>query len=210
MPLPIQIGSVTQALQRAFGFKGRYTPMLDEVIVPVYVISDPAPAQVTRLAAGFNTVNMPSNEIGFVQLFNPPGSGVILNVTSVVVLADAKDSVAIALFDDTTGTTFDGSEHFRDTRVPGPPAGQIGQNATLVSFVGNRLAIVQVDGTLAQTASWETQSADPRQPLVVLDEGKGLIAQVATAPTVNSILLSGNFRWLEIPITEQRPAGGLP
>jgi len=210
MPLPIQVGSVTQALQRAFGFKGRYTPLLDEVIVPVYVISDPAPASVTRLCAGNAQISTKLNFQAFVTLFNPVGSGIIIYVSSVVALASIKFTLRLAFFDDETSTSFDGTRAFRDRRNRGLPSGVIGRNNDVAGDAGERVALIQVDGALTQTASWETQTADPRQPLAVLGEGNGLIVQDNDPNTPADEEIFANFRWLEIPITEQRPAGGLP
>jgi len=208
MPLPIQIGSVTQALQRAFGFKGRYTPMLDEIIVPVYVIADPSPAQITRLAAGFNNQSQVALQFVFIMLFNPEGSGILINVTSVVASADLKTDLTVSLFDDVSGVSLDGSTAWRDRRNAGRPSGLVGRSNSETAVVGESVARIQVDGTLAQTAAWEASAADPRQPLIVLDEGKGLIVQDTLGTDIP--VINVNYRWLEVPITEQRPPGGLP
>jgi len=209
MPLPIQIGSVTQALQRAFGFKGRYTPMLDEIIVPVYVIADPSPAQVTRLVAGFQSVSTIGGGVNaFIQVRNPPGSGVILNVTNVVINGEEKHDVQIRFFDDVTGTAFDATVSFRDRRIQGDPAMQLGRNPTNVGLKGVLVGQIQVDGSLSQSAAWETSGNDPRQPLVVLDEGQSVIFQDSLNEAAR--VIGASVRGLEIPITEQRPPGGLP
>jgi len=207
VPKQLNSGRITAALQRAFGFKGRYIPMLDEVIVPVYILADPSPADVTRLCAGTigQIQNLPSN-FPLVQLFNPLGSGVICNVTSVVAQCDVKEEVRIAVNSD-QGTTA-GQAFFRDTRNLGRPGCQIRGAGDNSSFVGNLLAVVQVDGSLAQDASWATASNDPRQPLTVLAPGDGLILQIPELQA--DALIVGNFQWLEIPITEVNPLGGIP
>jgi len=71
------------------------------------------------------------------------------------------------------------------------------------------LALMQVDGALSQTASWEAQSSDPRQPLMVLRPGTGVAIQV-TAPGQPDFTMDINYQWLEIPITQVDPAAGIP
>jgi len=211
MPKQLNNGQITQALQRAFGFKGRYIPMLDEVIVPVYNIADPSPAQVTRLVAGTLTETAdddPALQQILVQVRNPAGSGVTLNVTDFVVQSNIKQTVHIAFFDGGASIIPD-SVFFRDRRNSGLPAALMARTQNQVSSVGDVVAQVEVDGTLSQTASWETAASDPRQPLAVLSPGRGLIAQFTVFGATGDTL-TVNFRGLEIPITETNPDGGIP
>jgi len=217
MPKQINAGKLTQALQRAFGFKGRYTPMLDEVVVPVYVIEDPAPAAVTRLCAGSRafTATEPPGTLAYVQLFNPLKSGVIVNVTNVVVISlDVKQNIEIRI-NEAPAPELGNNSFFRDLRNSGrglqiKPIAQIHRDNAEVVPLGDLLAIVQIDATLSQTASWEAQGGDPRQPLVVLRPGSGLLTQVSVPTLASSDIYRTNFRWLEIPITELNPAAGIP
>ena len=210
MPKQLNNGKITEALQRAFGFKGRYIPMLDEVIVPVYNIADPSPANVTKLGAATTAVGgglMP--ELTWTGLFNPPRSGVILNVTSAVVTTtDAKSEVDIRLVGDIGGANR-GNVHFRDRRNIGLPSAQTRRDSAALALVGDLVAVVQIDGALSQTASWETSTGDPRQPLAVLREGTGLVVQ-NPSDLVTGISLRANFRFLEIPISQVNPAAGIP
>jgi len=216
MPKQINAGKLTQALQRAFGFKGRYVPMLDEVVVPVYVIEDPAPAAVTRLCAGSRSFSpLAVGDLPYVQLRNPPKSGVILNVTNVVVLAliAGKQNVEIRITE-VEAPELGNNQFFRDLRNSGPglarkPTAQIRRDTAPGGVVGDLLAIVQIDGALSQTSSWESQSGDPRQPLAVLPPGTAILTQTSDILTPQSDVFVTNFRWLEIPITQQ-PASGLP
>jgi len=208
MPKQLNNGAITQALQRAFGFKGRYIPMLDEVIVPVYVIADPSPAAITRLAAG--TVVSTPGGVGSratIELFNPVGSGVVVVVSNWTATADVKAKLDISFLDGSIGLPPLTTLAFRDRRVGGVPAAEILDNPQS-QLQGTQVAALEVDGALAQTASWEAAAGDPRQPLVVLGEGQGIVMQ--NDDDQLAIVISANMRWLEIPITELSPSGGLP
>jgi len=209
MPKQLNNGQITQALQRAFGFKGRYIPMLDEVIVPVYNIQDPSPAAVTRLCIGTIAVATNTDPFrSFVQLFNPPGSGHLLNVTSAQVTGEVKFDLNI-LYHDLPGAVLGSDTVFRDRRNRGLPAAQIFLDDTTPP-VGQKIASLQVDGALSQSASWLTQGADPRQPLTVLEPGQGVIVQDNNAAVTGADSFSVSFRWLEIPLSQTNPLGGTP
>jgi len=207
VPKPIQVGSVTQALQRAFGFKGRYTPLLDEVIVPVYVIADPSPAQVTRLCVGSAAGTDNASNLPFVQLFNPPGSGVLVNLTDAVAIADIKTRIIVNLLDDPGDQL--ALSFFRDTRNRGFPTAELRTDNLSAVNLGNIIAILEVDGALAQTASWASNAGDPRQPLMVLKPGRGVSFQTEL-PLASAEEIRVNLRWLEVPIWNIGPESGLP
>jgi len=227
VPLPIQVGSVTQALQRAFGFKGRYTPMLDEVIVPVWVVQDPAPAVITRLYSCAPNIAM-SGADNFVHviLSNPAGSGVLGVVNSVDLQVTGDGGVAltkptpidlhIRITDDppsATGFKFPGT--FRDTRLgPAPSILEGIADRDLVPNPGPVLATflfpAGVAGLLPIT--FKGESTDPRQPLVVLAPGSYLEATNQDQGSGGAVEpeIRATFQWLEVPITEQAPSGGIP
>jgi len=213
MPKQIQVGSVTQVLQRAFGFKGRYTPLLDEIIVPVYVIADPSPAAITRLCAGnLRATADAGTDLNYIQIFNPATSGIVVNVTHVVVFSTIKQTFFISFFDDDPSSIVPAGQSgaaFRDRRNVGDPIGQLRLNTATAALVGEQVAAVQVDGALSQTAAWEADTSDPRQPLAVLGPGQGLIVQEELSQ-VSPQQFGVNFRWLEIPSSVTNPFGGLP
>jgi len=216
---------VTQALQRAFGFKGRYTPMLDEVIVPVYVVQDPAPAVLTRLAAA-SVSQAASTNIGdfqHVRLWNPPDSGVlgVVNLVRVQVSDNFDDvttkphTILAAL--ENTNVTPAGSVAvavFRDTRFKSQvPAleiiADIDQSITTAEVFAQILFPGGFQGQPAQTI--KVDSADPRQPLVLLEPGSFMEVSTGLAGGAEpEPRLRVNMQWLEVPITEQSPFGGIP
>ena len=210
MPKQLNNGQVTQALQRAFGFKGRYTPMLDEVIVPVYNIQDPSPATVTLLCAGIvaTPVGLGTSNFKFCQLFNPSGSGRMINITHAHVTGTIKFNLNIR-YHDVPGNEQRPESAFRDRRNRGKPVGQVIRDDQQTALVGSKIASLQIDGALSQSSSWQTSGADPRQPLTVLEPGQGVIVQDSVAtPDDDSFEVS--WRWLEIPLTETNPLGGIP
>jgi len=211
MPKQLNNGRITSALQRAFGFKGRYIPMLDEVIVPVYVIADPSPADVTRLCSGtiVQQAVTPTSDIPKVQIHNPIGSGVIANITTTIALGVSKEEFLVVFTDTPLTELVAGATFFRDRRIQGEPILQL-RRQNDATGLGNATAVLQVDGTFSQTAAWVAETGDPRQPLTVLGPGQGIGLQFRVAPPTSVEEIRVNFRWLEIPITEVGPIGGLP
>jgi len=210
MPKQLNNGQITQALQRAFGFKGRYIPMLDEVIVPVYVIADPSPASVTRLCAGIGTL-IQDNPLTFpfIQLFNPVASGQLINVTAAVATANVKYDLDVRFYD-TPGLSLQTTIQFRDRRNKGDPVGEVRIDNAETVLVGDKIAALQIDGAFSQSASWLTQQSDPRQPLAVLEPGQGVMLQTRNLSSVGSDSFEVSFRWLELPLSQTNPLGGLP
>jgi len=211
LPKQLNNGAITAALQRAFGFKGRYIPMLDEVIVPVYIIADPSPAQQTRLCVMQSEASQDATTSIFpaVQLFNPVGSGVLCNVTNVITIANIKTDINVS-YTDTPSPALVAPSEFRDRRFSGNPACQVRRDQVATGLLGTLVTTFQVDGTLTQQGSWEADTSDPRQPLTVLGPGQGVLVQTATAPAVDDDGIRVSFQWLEIPLTEVNPLGGIP
>jgi len=214
---------VTQALQRAFGFKGKYTPLLDEVIVPVYVVQDPAPAVVTRLVGAFDDLSQGGgSEQQHVRLWNPVGSGVLgvlnfvrLQVTDEIEAVTTKPHIMrakIVITDvEPTGAPSPGT--FRDSRLGSQPSIlEVRSDRDLITTPPPFFAeIVFMTGIVgAPTQSLDVESSDPRQPLVVLQPGSFLEITTRDSTTPTEPVIRTNWQWLEVPITEQFPPGGLP
>jgi len=143
----------------------------------------------------------------FLQLLNPLGSGVIANLSHVTVSGDTKVELEIRLGDDVVGDEL-ATAIFRDQRKGGFPSCEMRRQIIVPAKSGSSLAIIQIDGALSQTASWNIDAADPRQPLSVL--GPGDYVNIAVRDDTLAQIIRANFLWIEIPITEQNPAGGLP
>jgi len=226
MPLPIQTGKVTEALLRAFGVKGRYTPMLDETIVPVYVVQDPAPANPIRLFAAHAVDDNTSGGAGnfiHIRLYNPKDSGVIGVVNTIAIQMYEFGGAALLNPAFVQGST---------TRNNDLPSGVVNQSVPrdtrLGSDPGSLVVVENVNAFAATSPTWaelffpkgvsgslvqhlQAQSNDPRQPIQVLEPGA--LLEVATRDATqmtDNTTMSVNFQWLEIPLTETGPIGGIP
>jgi len=230
MPKQLNNGKVTQALQRTFGFKGRYNPMLDEVIVPVYQISDPQPAAPQRLAIG--SIEQDAPGVGTAispQFFNPVGSGIIASVTGVQIGASKDTGPGISVpygvqFMEENLLYLAGPDvlikrtFFRDQRQsPQTTAGKLAlctlrSNRNLGSIVASNVfarAIIQTGNNFAEMVP--ATGGEVRQPVLVLQPGRGFIVRTQDATLANAVtVFAMNVQWLEVPILQDDPPGGSP
>jgi len=234
MPKQLNNGNVTAALQRAFGFKGRYRPMLDEVIVPVYQIADPVPAAPQALCIGTN-VDSGAGALEFVvfQFFNPTGSGVVAQMSSVAfgVLGPGDPPIPEVFIrmqmrfitekqkmDLTSPSVQFNNGFFRDQRAAitalsesnRPLCQLISDSARTTSIPGaDRAAftLIKTDDTLAELV--QTFGGDIRQPAIVLPPGRGIEIAPATA-NANDTALGMVCTWLEVAESQTNPSGGSP
>jgi len=231
VPIKIQTGKVTEALQRAFGFKGKYTPMLDEIVVPVYQVSDPVPAASQKLCVGTIKVDVfpAGTESAGVQFSNPKNSGVLASVTAVTLaVTKGVGPGTVLLYDvrfDTTGAEFapgafvtEQQGHFRDQRESQPGARSqralcklLGQGDNIINGFSDATTFTHVtiksDETFAEMVSG--LAAGARQNLMVLPPGKLFTIQAADVLSADGLPLLMNVVWLETPIGQQ-PAAGIP
>lgn len=84
MPKQINTPTFGSQLVRLFNLKGRFTPVLDEVIVPVVVVGTSSPAQ-ERHFGGTAELGSTGATIKYHNLSNPAGSNVLLKLISVAV-----------------------------------------------------------------------------------------------------------------------------
>jgi len=224
MPKQLNNGRITLALQKVFGFKGRYIPMLDEVIVPVYQIEDPLPSEPFRL--GIATQELPEAQgtignVNQINFTNPAGSGVNIVLTHVSVGSFNKaqlgpGGVVVQGVFVRTGAILSGAQTFgkiyRDRRISGTPVAIISADGDAAPFGDSSIfamLIVRTDEIGAGLVG--SSQVAPRQPLLMLDPGGGFAVQLrgpgAVAPNGAELLV--NYAWLEIPIS-QPPEGGTP
>jgi len=221
MPKNLNNAKITQRLVEAFQLKGRYIPMLDEVIVPTYVIDDPAPAEPNRLCAG--TVRRDGVSAPLIIIHNPVGSQILVVLTSVI--AEASKLVAAGqaqlflitgsliganIFNDNSDNN---SKAFRDTRITlaGPQAALLadaGGSGGVQIFERSVLVSDTTEPLLFDMVSSPVQG--PRQPPIVLAPNTGLAININVG--VEQISLAANFLWEEIPLlgSIQRGSGTPP
>jgi len=212
MPKNLNNAKITQRLVESFQLKGRYIPMLDEVIVPVYVLDDPAPAAPNRLAGGF--VKIDGADDPNALFFNPPGSGVMMVVTSVVVQLSKttgpqvvhtlkgfmrRQSIGVDVSTDQSAQWRD--NRIRDT-ISDTPLGTF--EATIGSQPGGRQLFERAVPLEVGTADLledviASPQMGPRQPPIVLSPDNGFLI-VSLSPVAEAINLIMNVLWEEIPL----------
>jgi len=224
MPKQLNNGRVTSALQAAFGFKGRYIPMLDEVIVPVYQISDPVPAEPARTYAS-RMIAAPAgvpNNFATITLSNPATSGTLLVISSIGVSVNISD-IGIIPPDETPtmGVTAQLLESAgigpqiaeavaRDKRNSLPSVGTV--SASTTGSVADLLSGVIASMIVSSTELTETVvgggGTQPRQPPTVLTPGTSMrLVQSGTAlnQEVEDFGFTASIAWQEIGLSTQTP-----
>jgi len=219
MPKQLNNGAITQALQRAFGFKGRYIPMLDEVIVPVYNIEDPVPAEPAQtygVAVLVPAATIIDDQM-VAQMRNPVGSGVVCAINSISagflkgVGPPTDTGVFNVLVIPAETAAFDFLSSFpgqnRDTRsgVPSRTVITAGQTSTPVV---NRLrsAVAITDLAFAEMVS--AGQAPSRQTGIVLAPGFACQVVATGDDVVGATGPSAivNFGWSEVGVLDQTRA----
>jgi len=213
MPKALQNPKITQRLVKAFDLKGRYLPMLDEVVVPVYIIEDPGPAEPNRLAGGTGEIQAALEPVG--QLFNPAGSGVLIVVTSAnatafktggtVLIFPAPVSLSTVQMPD---SGIQRSTEWRDTRlrlsVSASPLGEITMGTRTTLPAGTRRIFqrtIELGGPdLSDVEIIESPFSGPRQPPIVLSPGNGLNLEMQSGGSMPTLSLTVNYVWEEIPL----------
>jgi len=209
MPKNLNNAKITQRLVEAFQLKGRYIPMLDEVIVPTYVIDDPAPAEPNRLAAG--TVRRDGVSQPLLIIHNPLGSQVLVVITNVVVETSkfvgapqgglfiiTGDIIQANVFNDNSDNN---SKAFRDTRVTlsGPQAALLGDSGGSGGVqIFERSVVLDPGVSPLQFDVISSPVQGPRQPPIVLAPNTGFAVSINVG--VDQVSLVANYLWEEIPL----------
>lgn len=179
MPKQINTPFVSQKLVPLFGMKGRFQPVVDEVVVPVISVD---PQIETRLALGGAAAGAVAAEYPTSSIENPAASGVDILVESVLVGAGAiLWYLTSSGYIWTLGVKTAGDTEFADVDQPGLPAGLVygGSSTALTTFRG-----------------WRAYIAVGRDMPVnmVIHPGQALMIQ---SPTVNTTVYFG-WRWREV------------
>lgn len=209
MPKQLNNGRITQALQAAFGFKGRYIPMLDEVIVPVYAISDPVPSEPQASFARRMIATEAPAAFTSIKFTNPETSGVLAMITQVsaATFVDTPTPTEVvgltAIISDSTELNNDDglSAVARDTRVSSGSA-KCNMTFTQTSLNVNTLSalatiLLLTDQRVAQVVGGLGESVE-RIPPLVIRPGRG-VQLVLSGSAGQDIPLLANFSWTEVP-----------
>jgi len=217
MPKQLNNGRVTQSLQSAFNFKGRYIPMLDEVIVPVYQIADPVPSE-PALSYGLRTILTPpifAGGFSRIRYRNPPGSGVLMVVTGVSIgaikvapaPATAESEITLFLISAAASSidfaNIQPSGTKRDTRnlTDSKIIISEGESNSVATSQSNTLAMALVVTELGFTELTGASATLERQPPVTVGPGFSLdlLASGADAegPTP-ALTFINNISWSEV------------
>jgi hypothetical protein len=113
-----------QQLVQRFGLKGRFQPVLDEVVVPVTILEPAAPQERIATGGAGRGASGAGNQ-NQVYLENPAGSGIVVKVTGF--LADSgspvSDGLNLTLVQGTAGAT--SATAWRDSGLWGIPKAKV-------------------------------------------------------------------------------------
>lgn len=194
MPKQINTATPGQKLVKLFGLKGRFQPVLDEVIVPVVSVD-----QETNVAAGacgavLNIGGTASN-YAFAYLSNPSTSKSLIRVTHFIARAATGDNVHVltnaAPLISSSATA--GNRWWKEVGIPGTPVATFwtGESTTDISGA-QALEIWVATGGVARAFG---------APFI-LNPGETLQMQFGTAALTATFM---GFEWTEEPLTITDP-----
>lgn len=127
MPKQINNPFPGAALVRRFGLKGRFQPVLDEVVVPVINVESGDEESEETAAATFPNIPVAAGENSFLNLSNPTGSGVRIVLEGYGVLAGASCGLEFSLapFSVVGATLVTSVKGWRESGLPGLPRGAV-------------------------------------------------------------------------------------
>ncbi len=215
MPKAINNPRITASMQKAFNFKGKYIPMLDEVVVPVYQIDDPVPALPAKTFAGRFIVPGATSAGNFPQIIfnNPAGTGTLMMITQVSFgLTDSipqplagEDFKYTAIIAGATTPTANvpTAPVNRDTRNAGKSVIQISTGETSASadgFAALAQAILNSTTGVSSLVGGPGPGL-PRNPPIIIrpDRQLKMLASGALADGATALKSFVNLAWTEIP-----------
>ena len=125
MPKQINTYQVGQSLVKKFGLKGRFQPVLDEVIVPVITVGDTTPTDIRLAVSGISAAAAGAGNQHKIHLRNPPNSGILMTVKSFWAVSGAPTTDFLAISMGTTSTAAGTRGFWRDGRIAGQPLGRL-------------------------------------------------------------------------------------
>lgn len=183
MPKQINTAGVGQRLVKLFALKGRFQPVLDEVIVPVVSVDA---EEVEQRPAGSNAFVGAGGAGTYtcVVLQNPSGSGKIVRLEWFSPFATSNQVNIYPNLSILSGGLTGANEFWEDLRLPGVPAATV---STSVTTTVPTSAAAIVTPYLAIGANWI-----PPTPWV-LGPGDAVVFQLTTANTA----FGGSLAWTE-------------
>lgn len=186
MPKQINSASVGQRLVQLFSLKGRFQPVLDEVIVPVVSVDPESVEQLPAAAMGGEAAV--AAEYGYGSLRNPVGSGLLIHVTRLITLtaSNVRINGTVGWLAGANAMTAD----WRDARLPGSPAATTVTDTSAVSIAGSAIE------------TWVSSGAGDTYLNTSVDywlgEGDGFLVMLNDP---NIALYNITFEWTEQAIT---------
>jgi len=184
MPMKIGTARAWGRLRDFFDLKGKHDLQLDEIIVPVALVADLTeadPLADLRQAQGGEDLGAAAGFIGQMQVFNPVGSGIVIEVYSVQASTVASTTWTIGPV--TATLAVNGQAIWQDTRLSGIPVGRF-QAQALVA--GPQI----VDGYKVRSLSGAHFFLSPR---VTLLPGNGYRVEAGT----QNLQIWGGMLWSE-------------
>lgn len=192
MPKQINSAAVGQRLVQLFSLKGRFQPVLDEVIVPVVSV-DPEGVERKPAAGKFFQAAGGAGTYVFGYLLNPSSSGIIVRVTRIVVpnsltvdvlMPGLGQSILPLISGGASNAT---TERWSEGGIPGIPTAQVLYGTSTTATSGSaQMALSQ----------GSAQQQIPFPVPIVLKPGD--IVQITTEAA--NTAMGGSFEWTEEPI----------
>jgi hypothetical protein len=135
MPKQINTYQVGQALVRKFGLKGRFQPVLDEVIVPVVNVGETLEQSVRLAAGGLEGVTAGAGNQNLITFRNGAGSGIIATVKSWNAVSGAPITDYLSITAGTTTGTVGTGAFWRDLRLAGVPRSYLARSASPAAVI---------------------------------------------------------------------------
>jgi len=150
MPSQIQDLETAQALTERFGLIGKLPLLLDGTIVPVAVVGELEDRRFRHAAGLLNTAGVAA-QFGYVQLFNPAGSGVLVTLNRFWANIGAAMGVEFGFVDAAMTAVTSTEIGWTDRRVAGGPAAIIHGRTSAGALLDLKLGELEMDPTLTVT-----------------------------------------------------------